>query len=60
MDGELSEKAAGGEKTVTVTPRKPLGRGSITRIQATYDAQGRATRIFLEQGRGSNEYLFDY
>ncbi len=61
MDAEVSEKAAGGERTVTVTPRRqPQVRGSVTRVQATYDAQGRATRIVLEQGRGSSEYLFDY
>ena len=60
LDAEVSEKAAGGEKTVTVTLRRPLGRGSVSRVLATYDAQGRATRIVLEQGRGSSEYLFDY
>ena len=60
FDAEVSEKVAGGEKTVTVTLLKPVGRGSVSRVEATYDAQGRATRIVLQQGRGSSEYLFDY
>ena len=60
MDAEVSVKEANGVKTVTLTPRKPVSRG-IAGVEAAYDKEGRAVRIFMNEGRaGTNEYQFDY